>query len=216
MDDIQLALDGDLKSLGFKKFGRTYNRSHENGIVQVINLQMGMPQPAIAGLPPEAAYLRPDLYGQFTVNIGVFVAEIAPPALARKSSRYVQEPRCSLRARLGNLMESERRDILWRLDTPTSAIVEDVKEALFRYGIPFLTRFATRSAIITGWIAFNERELRLSQRPRLDVAIMLDAAGDKGGAVDLLRQHLSLPSLNPHHSAYVRELAQELGLGELE
>jgi hypothetical protein len=41
LDDIQKALTGFLKSLGFKKKGRTYNRHVGDGLVQVVNLQMG-------------------------------------------------------------------------------------------------------------------------------------------------------------------------------
>jgi hypothetical protein len=136
MDDIQSTLDRDLKGLGFKKSGRTYNRSDDDGIVQVINLQMGKPQPEIAKLPPAIAHLRPDLYGQFTVNCGVYVREIAAISFPQKERQFVQEHGCALRARLGRLIEPGRQDVWWRLDVlPVSRVAEDVKDSLLAYGI---------------------------------------------------------------------------------
>lgn len=41
LDDIQKALTGFLIPLGFKKKGRTYNRQVGDGLVQVVDLQMG-------------------------------------------------------------------------------------------------------------------------------------------------------------------------------
>jgi Domain of unknown function (DUF4304) len=41
LDDIQKALTGFLKPLGFKKKDRTYNRQVGDGLVQAVNLQMG-------------------------------------------------------------------------------------------------------------------------------------------------------------------------------
>jgi hypothetical protein len=184
--------------------------------VQVINLQMGKPQPEIAKLPPAIAHLRPDLYGQFTVNCGVYVREIAAISFPQKERQFVQEHGCALRARLGRLIEPGRQDVWWRLDVlPVSRVAEDVKDSLLAYGIPFLNRFATRQAIITEWIQFNELEIKLTLRARVDVAIMLATAGEKQPAVELLKEHLSRPTNNPHHSTYVMELAQKLGLSPL-
>jgi len=67
LDDIQKALTGFLKPVGFKKKGRTYNRHVGDGLVQVVNLQMGQ--------FPIGDYVIPGLreshYGRFTVNLGV-------------------------------------------------------------------------------------------------------------------------------------------------
>jgi hypothetical protein len=67
LDDIQKALTAFLKPLGFKKKGRSYNRHVSDGLVQVVNLQMGQ--------FPIGDYVIPGLreshYGRFTVNLGV-------------------------------------------------------------------------------------------------------------------------------------------------
>jgi hypothetical protein len=43
LDDIQKALTGFLKPVGFKKKGRTYNRQVGDGLVQVVNLYAAIP-----------------------------------------------------------------------------------------------------------------------------------------------------------------------------
>ena len=41
MDEIQVGISQFLEPLGFGRAGRTYNRATDEGIIQVIGLQMG-------------------------------------------------------------------------------------------------------------------------------------------------------------------------------
>jgi hypothetical protein len=79
-------------------------------------------------------------------------------------------------------------------------------------GMAFLERFATRQAIISGWVQFNDTEMHLANIARLDVGIMLAATGSKESASEFFREHLAQPSENIHHHSYVRKLAEKLGL----
>lgn len=107
VDEIQRAVAPLFKSQGFRKRGRTYNRLTGDELVHVVNFQMG------AFNPPGTTYfpgLRENLHGLFTVNLGVYIPEIARRHGGGPATSFVQEYRCSLRARLGNLT-GERQDI---------------------------------------------------------------------------------------------------------
>lgn len=70
MNRLQRDVGADLKKLGFKVRGRTYNRITDDGLTQVVNFQLGPSD------PPGTTYiagLRENLYGFFTVNLGVYV-----------------------------------------------------------------------------------------------------------------------------------------------
>jgi hypothetical protein len=80
LDDIQKALTGFLKPLGFKRKGRTYNRQVSDGLVQAVNLQMGQ--------FPIGDYVIPGLreshYGRFTVNLGVALPAVCASERGRE------------------------------------------------------------------------------------------------------------------------------------
>lgn len=75
MKHLVAAVQPTLKEQGFRKRGNTFNRTTEpDGIIHVINFQMG------AYKPPgtvEIPGLRPNLYGRFTVNLGIWLPGIA-------------------------------------------------------------------------------------------------------------------------------------------
>ena len=92
VDEIQAALHAWLKPKGFRKQGRTFNRTTDDGLVQVINIQMG------ASDPPGTVYipgLRENLYGWFTVNLGVYVPEVGKVLHgSEEAMRFVNEAHC--------------------------------------------------------------------------------------------------------------------------
>ena len=75
LDRVQQELLRLVKPLAFRRKGRTFARIVEGDIQQVIALQAG-PFEIGSPLPAEAAHLRPNLYGKFAVNLGVFVPEM--------------------------------------------------------------------------------------------------------------------------------------------
>src|SRR5687768_12815065 len=100
MDDLQGALRPALKRWGFRARGRTFNRATRDGLTEAISLQMGSFD------PPGTTYiagLRQNLYGKFTVNLGVYVPEVARHHGGGEAKSFVQEYHCCVRARLGEL-----------------------------------------------------------------------------------------------------------------
>jgi hypothetical protein len=213
LDEVQTSLTALLKPLAFRRKGRTYNRSVEDGVVQVINLQTG---PYEVGqrnpLPPELAHLQQDLYGRFTVNLGVHVREVWECDSTSPWPKTIQEYSCQIRTRLGRQAGQE---YWWSLDQSAQTLSTDVAKVLLGEGVEFLERFETRDAILDDWVTMNDGNGRLSKRARVDVAIMLAKRGQSLQAAHLLNEQIQLSSENQGHLDYVRSIGQKLGLTEL-
>lgn len=218
MDDVQSRLASDLKLAGFRKRGRTFNRSEEDGIVQVVNLQM-WPSPI-----GESSALEKSMYGTFAVNLGVYISEVYAVRYPAPKD-FPLDADCAIRTRLERLID--RPDFSWSLKDrfagllkPRSDVVAaSVWDALEAKGFEFLERFSTRRKILAAWISETRWEHGASPIARVDVAIMEAVAGDRGRARDLLNQHISqvdpLQHNGRHHVDHVRELAASLGIGGL-
>src|SRR5689334_7124445 len=74
LDGLQTHLDPLLGQAGFRKHGRTYSRITTDGLTHFIGFQMGrFDPPGTTDIPG----LKENLYGRFTVNLGVYVPEVA-------------------------------------------------------------------------------------------------------------------------------------------
>lgn len=205
MDAIQAGLVSLFRERGYRKRGRTYNRQGDSGLVQVVNFQMGpYDPPGTVEIPG----LRENLYGRFTLNLGVYVPEVAENHLAGSAKAFVSEVYCSIRARLGELEETGQ-DLWWKVAFAPD-VLEDVRQRLERYGFPFLDRFSTREGIVDHWIEFS-RGLTLGSDARLVAAIILACQAQPERARQLLREQVQ-GSINPHHGEYVARLAAKLGI----
>lgn len=219
LDILQAELAKLLKTLGFSRKGRTFKRETEPGLLQIIALQAG-PFEIGPALPEPVSHLRPDYYGKFTVNIGVFVDEIYelnnPPL---KLGRVISDAHCAIRTRLGHITDIEDR--WWSLLDGLDDTTEEVGSLLLHVGVPFLDRFGSREKIIAEWQNFNERELRITNVARLHVAAVLLKRNDRSGATNLFQLHLNECQQEKHlphvrnHILYVRELAAKLGIDPL-
>jgi hypothetical protein len=209
VDQIQRELRPLFRQMGFRARGRTFNRSTEDGLTQVVNIQMG------ASDPPGTTYipgLRQNLHGLFALNFGVYVPEVARYHGGGEAKSWVQEYHCCVRSRLGKLI-GEGKEIWWhaRADKQT---VADVRNCLEKVGFPFLERFKNRDLILAQWEGQSEN-MGASSPPRIVSAIILTERGERDRARGLLREQ-ARETLNPGHSKYVRSLAQTLGLGQLD
>ena len=213
LDEVQGHLASLLRPVGFDQKGRAFRREMEIDIFQIIALQPGRFELG-PPLPEPFKYLRPNNYGKFTVNVGVYVKEMherTNPSLNPK--RVINDAHCSIRTRLSGITDND--DQWWNLTENCEDIAKDIGALLIHVGIPFLGRFSSREQILRDWVRFNETERRITQVARLDVAMVLLKNGDPVGARRHFQQHLSDTKL-PNHAAYVRKLAVELGLGVLD
>src|ERR1044071_7934034 len=91
VDEIHGKLRPFLKARGFKARGRAFNRLTDDGLTQVIDMQMG------AADPPGTTYIpgrRENLHGLFTVNLGVYVPEVARHHGGGEARSWVQDYHC--------------------------------------------------------------------------------------------------------------------------
>jgi hypothetical protein len=206
VDTVQKALHAKLKAAGFKKKGRTFNRTTEDGLVQVINIQMGSFD------PPGTTYipgLRENLYGWFTLNLGIYVPEVAKHRFGSEAKAFVQEYSCCIRSRLGSL-GGEESDLWWRNDAGDE-VLPDLIARLDRDGLPFLARYATRDAILRELKGKSENPGFCFSPPRIITAIILVERGERAEAKRLLAEQAGETGVKGH-STFVRLLAEKLGI----
>jgi hypothetical protein len=209
VDGIQRSLRQSLKAEGFKVRGRTFNRITEDGLTQVISIQMG------ASDPPGTTYisgLRENLHGLFSVNLGVYVPEVAKHRGGGEAKSWVHEYHCCVRARLGEA-SGEEHDIWWHA-RDEDAVIDDVRYRLEHVGVPFLNRYSSRENLLAEWQGRSEN-MGASAPPRIVIAIILAEQGRKDEARALLAQQV-LETRNPGHPDYVRRLANQLSVGSLD
>src|SRR5262245_5902727 len=198
VDEIQTALRPFMTTRGFGLRGRTFNRLTADGLTQVVNLQMGPSD------PPGTTYipgLRENLHGLFTVNLGVYVPEVARRHGGGEARSWVQDYHCCVRARLGPV-SGEARHVWWHAHAD-NLVVDDVRRRLQDGGFSFLARFSTRDMILAEWRDRTEN-MGASSPPRIVMAIILAERGEKDRARALLARE-ALETRNPGHHDYVRK-----------
>jgi hypothetical protein len=207
VDEIQRAVAPLFKSQGFRKRGRTYNRHTSDGLIHVVNFQMG------ASDPPGTTYvpgLRENLHGLFIVNLGVYIPEVAARHGGGIPTGFVQEYHCSLRARLGNL-KGEPRDIWWPASTEKAA-VDEIYRRLNEEAFPFFAQLSSRDDVIENWPKISAVISSGASSPwKIVAAIMMSERGEHAQASELLREQ-ARETDNPKHREYVRKLAAEIGV----
>jgi hypothetical protein len=208
LDELQAKLRPVLKGYGFRGSGRTFNRTTSDGLTEVVRMQMGSFD------PPGTTYvpgLRENLYGRFTVNLGVFIPEVAEHYGGGRSKSFVQEYHCCVRTRLP-FLGPEHKDIWWNIRAD-EAFTEELLRRFERDAIPFFKKFETRDAVMHQWLAVPKSPYALTP-PRIVCAIILAKRGRNDDARTLLAAQ-ARETNNPSHPAYVRSLADKLGLGDL-
>ena len=206
MKNVVAGLHAELKAAGFRKRRHTFNRSVEDGVVQVVNFQMG------SKLPPGAEPVPPirlDLYGLFTVNLGVAVQEaweqMGPEG--REFPAFLNDYDCQIRERLGGVM-GRTEDVWWALDEPASA--DSVRAALIGSGLDWLQRRGTRASILS---LFEEGGRRALPAPTdLPIVMILRYLGRSEDAESVLRSYYDSRTDHVSHRRYVFEMGRELGI----
>ncbi len=205
MDDVEASLEPQLRSLGFRHRKRTFTRTTPEGLAQVINLQMGRYDPPGT---VEIPGFRENLHGRFTVNLGVYVPEVAEYRGGPAVKKSVQEADCCFRTRLG-MIGPEQRDLWWDLSAGVPVLTNDVMQRLSRDAFTWFDRFATRDSILAELGGKSER--LFSATPRIVSAIIHAKRGNPAAARALLDQQIEEAADSPH-AKYVRELTARLGL----
>ena len=211
METVIAATAPQMKVRGFRKRRYTFNRARERGAVAVLNFQMGKSEPPGSYVIPG---FRDNLYGQFTVNLGIAFEEMWSVDLSSADKSFppfLNEYECHLRLRLGTLATAQE-DVWWPLKGDVSRIGREVAELIERFGLPWLERFDTRGAVLTAW----ERDEPISREVRLPLVIALLYQHE--GEVEKARRTFIdyyVSTHNQHHAEWLRGVAPRIGINEL-
>lgn len=200
LDAVQAKVYEFMKPLGFRKKGRTFNReAEERGIYQVVHFQTG---PYEFG--PEIPPFRLNLYGKFTVNIGVLIKELYDFKEYTKPTAFYQEMDCEARTRLPNLLYGE--DVWWNLTDDTESLATTVIDGFQSIGFAFFELYDTRAKFRENFGRFAGA----SPRAKLDIALMVYHHDRIEGERLFLEYFNNSDGKHPHHKNYLKELAAQL------
>jgi hypothetical protein len=160
---IGLELAPYLKSMGFKKKARDFYRVDAESIA-VINVQ------ASQGNAGEK--------GRFTINVGRYFPAIAKVQDKTLSGSHPKEYECTVRERLGALMDGN--DKWWVVDTATdnAEIASELRYVVERFAMPWLQRIATLSGL-------RQNPARSQPLTEASLAFLF---GDRESAIRLARE----------------------------
>jgi hypothetical protein len=208
LDEIQKIVHSELKTDGFKKKGRTHNKTLENGIIQVVNFQMAKYE---FENTVEVPGIRTNRYGSFAVNIGVFVPELYEATFNRLPKAFIQEYDCEIRVRLCEKVDGE--EIWFSLSSDYHKTAELIINALKSDVKKWLDRFSNRTKIVAELTGTNE--MLFSPREKLCGAIIELGINRKNGERIFNEYYNSIEDKKPHKN-YVVALAKNLNIKLIE
>ena len=204
LDEIQKLIHSELKADGFKKKGRTHNRILENGIIQVVNFQMGKYEfEHVEEIPG----LRTNFYGKFTVNIAVFVPELYEKTFNQKPKTFIQEYDCEIRARIND--KSDEKETWFSLDSDYQKTADLIKNRLKTDVKEWFDRFNNRPKIVVELT--ESKEIMFSPREKLCGAI-IELGIDRKNGERIFNEYYDSVEEKKTHKNYVADLAKQLNI----
>ena len=185
----------ELRALKYRKSKRLFNRIQSDGVVHVIDFQMGQ--------------CWSTLQGKFTVEVGIFIPEVFAAFWEKPIPKFITSPNCEVRERLG-LLGKSKKDIWWDLSGDERTIESEVSDLLLKYGEQYFSRFSSREKLLAQWE--QERlQNNLPQRKTLIMAIVLAQRGEKMRANELLEQEFG-DKYKTTFLEYARNIVVNLGI----
>ncbi len=198
-----------LKTAGFRKRRYGFNCSRDDGVVQVVHFQMG------SKLPPGASAVPPfrmDMYGKFTINLGVYMPALARQLLLPMPKGWINQYDCHLRQRIGMLF-ADPADTWWSLADADLA-AEVAREAVSHFALPWLESVSTVDDIHRRYLTHGGHAVGLGVGAPLQIALLYIDRGEIDVAEHILRDFLA-GDLTVPHRRHVAELLPRYGLGYL-
>lgn len=197
LDYIQQETDRFLKPLGFKQKGRTYNRTMSEGLVHVINFQMGAYEFSSAILPG----IRESMYGRFVINLGVFLPCVHNTEHA-KEIKFCKDYYCQIRQRTGILAHG--KDIWLKLGRHYKKTAKTVIQEIDQYGLMFLDIFRTYDDVVRYYDDYGFIPGSNQRRSQFEVSIILFHQGNRQKAFAYLDEIINDEEGGPHHKGFIR------------
>lgn len=160
--DIVASLDRVLKPLGFIRKKATWNRA-TGTFVDVLDIQVSKAGDTV------------------TVNVGVLERNVYIKCWGWESSEFVEEPNCTVRARIGELIN--QKDKWWQVSD--SAAVEDIVSHVVNFALPFFEKLHSLERM-SEWLTRTNVVAQKYPPPVIYLAILQHRLGDQNGACALL------------------------------
>ncbi|MCH8148422.1 MAG: DUF4304 domain-containing protein [Planctomycetes bacterium] len=205
IDQIQSSVVPLLKETGFRKRGRSFNRPADDGLVHVVTFQAG---DYPVGDNYEIPGLRESLYGQFTVNLGVFIPEVFTLENDQPPPKFLQEYHCEIRKRLVELANGS--DVWWSATTATEETAAEFPRLFQEYALPFFARFTSHQMVLDEWKSHGELPLLTPGRSSLAAAAILMSQGNAADATAALQNAIAVSPDHKGFQEYVHEVAAKL------
>ena len=161
-----LAVD-EMKALGFRKRGRTYNRRLDNGLIHVAQLTL---QPSWGINSGAASYM-----------FGVVVPRMEPD---RDFDGFISESRAQLRLTQG-LLAGTTFPADYEISSPRAAQL--LKRELFEIGLPWLDRVPDEASVLAAWEKDGQGAFEFGVSV-FQIVNLYAARRDAEHTVDLVRQ----------------------------
>jgi len=202
MTGIVAQVAPSLKAEGFRRFGVSFNRVTEPGLVHVVGFQASK-------------------WGdEFTVNVGVYVREIDElfTSYWNRSmvgvpgvNRAVKEYECWIRARLGEI-SAGGRDRWWKY-TNLDAASADIAARLRAEAAPAFGAAGSRAALIAWWRDRERQPFGWQFEPRtpLGAALLMKQSGAVDEAQAVVDAVCAESEGKPGHH-FVSILAEQIGV----
>jgi hypothetical protein len=157
-------LDRELSPKGFSRKKATWNRE-QGPLVEVIDIQTSKGGDAV------------------TMNVGVLSRPIYLACWGRDAESFVEEPFCTVRARVGQLLDN--KDRWW--DVSSESVAEEMVDCLGARILPFLERMRSLEAM-RDWLASTGMPSPKSPLPSICFAVLQAQLGDTGAACAVLAE----------------------------
>ena len=181
LDTVQAQITAFLRKLGFRKKARTHNRLTTEGLIHVVNFQMG-------GYPIGEHYVIPGIresfYGKFAVNLGVLLPCVYETEWQKPVPSFAQEYYCTIRERLGCLAYG--RDHWFELTSDSSTLATTLVQMLDKLGLPFLEQFLNYEAVLRYYETHGDLPSQNAGRATLEAGIVAHQLGDVAKSQQLL------------------------------
>jgi hypothetical protein len=202
LDRVEKSVHAKLKPLGFLKYGRTFNRRLDNGVIQVINFQSGQYPIGDNYVIPG---IRENYYGKFFVNLGVCVESLYRLQNSTEEKKYYKEYECQIRERLGTLLNGT--DYWWTASENNGDPAREIISGLESIGFKWFAGVETIDKIIEN---LGRSPYITSPRSMLDRALIVWFENKDAGS-NLFREYFTgISSDKIGHKEYVKNLAIDL------
>ena len=152
--------------------------------------------------------LRENLYGKFTVNLGVFLPFVGEIEWEKPAPAFIQGSHCTIRNRLSRLALG--KDIWFDLGPEVGTLAGTISQLLKQFGMPFLDTFPDYPAVLTYFETHGTLPFQNESRAALEAALAAFHLEDRVKA-----KMLFLKALSSNHEGFrrfVRDMAKRIGI----